>query len=177
MDNKFWQSTCKRSVDNLQQTCRQQVVASHANASWHRLVDNKSVAKSQQIWWNLRVSAVCITRVWATIAYYTFLWSVFFRFSLIIPSLSALYENRKINVFCHICSQCLLRVVTSPEPDVIILLGPVYMTPLGRDEMRGEITLMRWNKSRLMIQQVNITIFLRVDYIILGKQRMLKQQQ
>ena len=33
------------------------------------------------------------------------------------------------------------------------------MIPLGRDEMRGGIILVYWNKSRLMIQQ-NITIFL-----------------
>ena len=33
VDNKFRQSTCNKSVDNLQQTCRQQAVASHANAS------------------------------------------------------------------------------------------------------------------------------------------------
>ena len=32
------------------------------------------------------------------------------------------------------------------------------------------------NKSRLMIQQ-NITIFLEVHYTILGKQKILKQQQ
>ena len=31
--NKFGQSTCNKSVDNLQQTCRQRAVASHANAS------------------------------------------------------------------------------------------------------------------------------------------------
>ena len=30
-DNKFEQSTCNKSVDNLQQTCPQQAVASHAN--------------------------------------------------------------------------------------------------------------------------------------------------
>ena len=30
MDDKFVQSTCNKSVDNLQQTCRQQAVASHA---------------------------------------------------------------------------------------------------------------------------------------------------
>ena len=39
VDNKFWQSTCNKSVDNLQPTCRQQAVASYANASWYRLVD------------------------------------------------------------------------------------------------------------------------------------------
>ena len=50
------------------------------------------------------------------------------------------------------------------------------MIPLGRDEMRGGIILMYWNRSRLMIQQ-NITNFLGVDYTILGNQRMLKQQQ
>ena len=37
-------------------------------------------------------------------------------------------------------------------------LGPVYITPLSRDEKRGE------------------DYFLRVDYTILGNQRMLKQQ-
>ena len=46
----------------------------------------------------------------------------------------------------------------------------------SRNEMRGGIILMYWNKSRLMIQQ-NITIFLGVDYTILGNQRMFKQQQ
>ena len=55
-------------------------------------------------------------------------------------------------------------------------LGPVYMIPRNWDEMRDEIILMYWNKSRLMIQQ-NITIFLGVDYTILGNHRMLKQQQ
>ena len=38
VDNEFWQSTCNKSVDNLQQTCRQQAVVSHANASWYRFV-------------------------------------------------------------------------------------------------------------------------------------------
>ena len=33
VDNKFTESTCNKSVDNLQQTCRQQVVAIHTNAS------------------------------------------------------------------------------------------------------------------------------------------------
>ena len=33
VDNKFRQSTCNKPVDNLQRTCRQQAVASHANAS------------------------------------------------------------------------------------------------------------------------------------------------
>ena len=55
-------------------------------------------------------------------------------------------------------------------------LGPLYMIPLNRDEMRDRIILIYWNKSRPMIQQ-NITIFVGVDYIILGNQRMLKQQQ
>ena len=41
VDNKFWQSTCSMSVDNLQQTCPYQTVTSRANASWYRLVDNK----------------------------------------------------------------------------------------------------------------------------------------
>ena len=31
-------ATCNKPVDNLQQTCGQQAVASHANASWYRLV-------------------------------------------------------------------------------------------------------------------------------------------
>ena len=38
VDNKFWQSTCNKSVDNLQQTSYQEAVVSHANASWYRLV-------------------------------------------------------------------------------------------------------------------------------------------
>ena len=46
---------------------------------------------------------------------------------------------------------------------VFYYLGPVYMMPLSRDEMRGGIILVYWNKSRLMIQQ-NITVFLWVDY-------------
>ena len=29
----LWITTCNKSVDNLQQTCRQQAVVSHANAS------------------------------------------------------------------------------------------------------------------------------------------------
>ena len=37
-------------------------------------------------------------------------------------------------------------------------LGPVYMIPINRDEMRDGIILMYRNKSRLMIQR-NITIF------------------
>ena len=43
VDNKFWhcQATCNTSVENLQQACRQQAVASHANASWYRLCRNK----------------------------------------------------------------------------------------------------------------------------------------
>ena len=36
----FDNQTCNNSVDNLQQTCRQQAVASHANASWHQLIDD-----------------------------------------------------------------------------------------------------------------------------------------
>ena len=43
----------------------------------------------------------------------------------------------------------------------------VFMIPLSRDEMRGGVILVYRNKSRLMIQQ-NITIFLGVDYAILG---------
>ena len=31
--NRFWQSTCNTSVDNLHQTCRQQAVASHVSES------------------------------------------------------------------------------------------------------------------------------------------------
>ena len=34
MDKKFLQSTCNKSVDNLQQTCHQRAVTSHANTSW-----------------------------------------------------------------------------------------------------------------------------------------------
>ena len=41
------------------------------------------------------------------------------------------------------------------------------MIPLSRDDMRDGIILMYWNKSHLMIQE-NITIFLGVDYTILG---------
>ena len=33
VDKKFRQSTCNKSVDNLQQTSHQQAVASHANSS------------------------------------------------------------------------------------------------------------------------------------------------
>ena len=33
VDNKFRQSTGNKSIDNLQQTCHQQAVASHANES------------------------------------------------------------------------------------------------------------------------------------------------
>ena len=53
VDNNFWLSICNRSVDtcdkfdNLQQTCCQQAVASHANASWY--------AWCQQSCCNLRV--------------------------------------------------------------------------------------------------------------------------
>ena len=37
--NKFWQSTCNKSVDNFQQTRRQKAVTSHANtSSWYWLV-------------------------------------------------------------------------------------------------------------------------------------------
>ena len=57
-----------------------------------------------------------------------------------------------------------------------MILGAVYMILLSRDDIRGGIILMHWNKSRLMIQQ-NITIFLGVDYTILENQRVLKQQQ
>ena len=45
--------------------------------------------------------------------------------------------------------------------------GPVYMSLLRRDDMRGGIILMYWNMSRLIIQQ-NIIFFLGVDYTILG---------
>ena len=38
VDNKFGQSICDKSVDNLRQTCPQQALASHANASWYWLV-------------------------------------------------------------------------------------------------------------------------------------------
>ena len=38
MDNKFWQLTCNKSADNLQQTCHEQIGASHANAFWYRLL-------------------------------------------------------------------------------------------------------------------------------------------
>ena len=38
VDNRFWQSTYNKSVHNLQQTCRSQAVASHANASGYRFV-------------------------------------------------------------------------------------------------------------------------------------------
>ena len=44
------------------------------------------------------------------------------------------------------------------------------MTPLNRDERLGGIILMYCNKSRLMIE-LNITIFLGVDYTILENQR------
>ena len=38
VDNRFWQSTYNKSVHNLQQTCRSQAVASHANAPGYRFV-------------------------------------------------------------------------------------------------------------------------------------------
>ena len=42
-DNKFWQSTCNKSVDNLQQTCTlSQAMQTHPS---YWLVDNKSVAR------------------------------------------------------------------------------------------------------------------------------------
>ena len=41
VETKFCQSTCRMSVDNLQETSHQQAVASHANASLYRLVGNK----------------------------------------------------------------------------------------------------------------------------------------
>ena len=50
------------------------------------------------------------------------------------------------------------------------------MIQISRGKMWNGIILMYWNKSRLIIQQ-NITIFLGVDYTILGNQRMLKQQR
>ena len=37
-------TTCIKSVDKLKQTCCQQAVASHANASWYRLFVNRLVA-------------------------------------------------------------------------------------------------------------------------------------
>ena len=38
VENKFAQSTCNKSFDNLQQSGRQKVVVSHANATLYRLV-------------------------------------------------------------------------------------------------------------------------------------------
>ena len=38
VDNKFRQSTCNKSVDILQENCRQQAVTSHVNASRQRFV-------------------------------------------------------------------------------------------------------------------------------------------
>ena len=39
VDNKFWQLTCSKSVDNTQQACCQHAVATHASESWyHALV-------------------------------------------------------------------------------------------------------------------------------------------
>ena len=49
VDNKFRQSTCNKSFDNLQQVCRQQAVTSHVNASLYRFVDNTSVARCQDL--------------------------------------------------------------------------------------------------------------------------------
>ena len=47
MDDRFWQSTCNKSIDNLQQTCRQQAVKNNANPSWYWYVDNNSGARCQ----------------------------------------------------------------------------------------------------------------------------------
>ena len=47
------------------------------------------------------------------------------------------------------------------------------MIPLGRDEMRGGVILMYWNKSRLMIPQ-NITIFLGIDHYYTWKPKDVK---
>ena len=45
----FDKSTWNKSVDNLQQTCHQQTVTSHANVSWYRLVHViKFLARCQQ---------------------------------------------------------------------------------------------------------------------------------
>ena len=50
------------------------------------------------------------------------------------------------------------------------------MIPLSRNEIRDGIISTCCNKSGLVIQQ-NITILLRVDYIVLGNQSMSKQQK
>ena len=56
------QATSLLGADNYEQTCRQQAVASHVNASCYRLVDNKSVARCQQTCCNLHVSG-CVFEV------------------------------------------------------------------------------------------------------------------
>ena len=84
-----------------------------------------------------------------------------------------LSETMKKVVAAKLCFSCFCTLSSCR----LIILMPVYMVPLSRDKMRGEIILVYGNESRLIIQQ-NVTIFLGVDYnTILGNQRMLKQQQ
>ena len=58
---KFWQSTCSKPVDILQQTCYHQAWASDANAFWYRLDDNKATSL-QQTCWNFHVSGCVILK-------------------------------------------------------------------------------------------------------------------
>ena len=76
---------------------------------------------------------------------------------------------------CNLITTC-MKPVKSTTCSKSVAFLVVYMIPLSQDEMRGWIIWMYWNKSRLVTQQ-NITIFLGIDYTILGNQRMLKQQQ
>ena len=50
VENKFWQRTCNKSVDNLQQSCLQQAVTSHVNASWYRLIATSCCKMSTDLW-------------------------------------------------------------------------------------------------------------------------------
>ena len=66
VDNKFWQSTCNKSVDYLQQVCRQQAVARHANASWYRLVVTSSSKMSTDL--------LQLAHFWLCISYF-YVWT------------------------------------------------------------------------------------------------------
>ena len=68
VDNKLGETTCNRSAGNLQQTCRQQAVASHANVSWYRLVVTSCCKICQQACCKLLVAGhvddECHLSVW-----------------------------------------------------------------------------------------------------------------
>ena len=79
VDNKFWQSTCNKSVDNLRQTCRQQAVASHANASWYRLVVTSLLQDVNRVVETNVIRTVFVMKCNDTrIVSVTWLWSLFF---------------------------------------------------------------------------------------------------